>query len=166
MTPTRFKLSLPFLCVIVPSFIIGCTPPEDRIRQLIAEELAAHGKRSFMTETQTIGPYSPAVQVGRLLFVSGQVGLDPATGKVVDGGIEAEAKQALTNLIGVLRKSGFDSSHVVQCSVFLTDMKDFPKMNLIYGGFFAEGSYPARATVEVRALPREAHVEIAAVAFK
>lgn len=146
--------------------ISACTPPEERIRQIVGEEMNIRESRSFMTDAQVIGPYSPSVRVGKLLFVSGQVGLDAATGKIVDGGIEAETRQALTNLSAILGKSGYDSSQVVQCSVFLTDMKDFPKMNLIYGGFFTEGSYPARTTVEVRALPRDAHIEIAAVASK
>jgi 2-iminobutanoate/2-iminopropanoate deaminase len=101
-----------------------------------------------------------------MLFVSGQIGLDPESGNFAGNDIESQTKQALANLVAVLARAGYDSSEVVQCTVFLKDMKDFQKMNLIYGGFFAEDKYPARSTVEVSNLPKNAKVEIAAIAFK
>ncbi|MBI4427519.1 MAG: hypothetical protein HY562_00190 [Ignavibacteriales bacterium] len=122
--------------------------------------------KSFITNAQVVGPYSPAVKVGNFLFISGQIGISQETAELVGNDIEAQTRQAMINLLSLLTEAGFDSSDVVQCSVFLKDIKDFPKMNLIYGGFFAENRYPARSTVEVSNLPRNASVEIAAIAFK
>jgi 2-iminobutanoate/2-iminopropanoate deaminase len=143
----------------------GCGPSEDRVRELIREEFAAATSRSYITSGQVVGPYSPAVRVGGFLFVSGQLGLDPATG-TLSPDIESQTHQALKNLTSLLREAGLDSSHVIQCTVFLRDMKEFQRMNLIYGGFFDERGYPARTTVEVTGLPRDARVEIAAIAYQ
>ncbi len=101
-----------------------------------------------------------------MLFVSGQIGMNPQNGQFPGNDIESQTRQALANLMAVLGRAGFDSSDVVQCSVFLRDMKEFSRMNLIYGGFFAEGRYPTRTTVEVSNLPRDARIEISAIAFK
>jgi len=136
------------------------------VKTIVANELANASARSKVTNAEVIGPYSPAVRIGNLLFVSGQIGLDPATGQLAGPEIEAQTQQALRNLGSVLSGTGFDSSHVVQCTVYLKDMNDFQKMNLIYGGYFQEGHYPARTTVEVSNLPRNAIIEIAAIAFK
>jgi 2-iminobutanoate/2-iminopropanoate deaminase len=152
---------LPFLLSL-----IACGPNEDRIRQMIAEAFAANATITTITEGETIGPYSPAVRAGNLVFLSGQIGLDPATGTFAGDDIEAQTRQALTNLSRVLHQAGLDSSNVVQCNVFLTDMNAFQRMNLIYGGYFPEDRYPARTTVEVRSLPRGALIEIAAIAFE
>jgi 2-iminobutanoate/2-iminopropanoate deaminase len=122
--------------------------------------------KTYHPSKNVIGPYTPAVQVGAILFVSGQIGMDPATGQFPGNDIESQTKQAFTNLFAVLNEAGFDSSDVVQCTVYLKDMKEFQRMNLIYGGYFAEDSYPTRATVEVANLPRDAKVEIAATALK
>ncbi|MCU0453218.1 MAG: RidA family protein [Bacteroidetes bacterium] len=132
---------------------------------MIGEELRSLQQHEAITGAQTIGPYSPAVRAGGLLFVSGQLGLSPETGTFPGPDVETQTRQALINLGAILRQAGADSSHVVQCNVFLTDIRDFPKMNLIYGGFFPDGRYPARSTMEVRALPRQAVVEIAAIAL-
>lgn len=147
-------------------FLTGCTPSEDDVRKLVREELAKSSTRSYVTDAQVIGPYSPAVRVGNFLFVSGQIGLVPETGEMIGEDIESQTRQSLDNLMSILRKGGYDSSHVVQCTVYLKDINDFPKMNLLYGGYFVEGAYPTRATVEVSNLPRKAKVEIAAVAYK
>lgn len=144
---------------------IGCSPSEERVRAIVAEELRSLQERAFVTGGQVVGPYSPAVRAGNLLFVSGQIGLSPETGAFAGDDIEAQTRQALENLGSVLRQAGCDSSDVVQCSVFMTDIREFPRMNLVYGGYFPEDRYPARSTVEVRALPRQAIVEIAAIAF-
>jgi 2-iminobutanoate/2-iminopropanoate deaminase len=113
---------------------------------------------------KAIGPYSVAVRTGNLVFTSGQLGLDPATGVIVPGGIEAETRQALTNLQHVLADSGSGMERVLKTTVFLKDMADFPKMNAIYAEFFPENP-PARSTVQVAALPKNGLVEIEAVAL-
>jgi 2-iminobutanoate/2-iminopropanoate deaminase len=113
---------------------------------------------------KAIGPYSVAVRTGNLVFTSGQLGLDPATGVLVPGGIEAETRQALTNLQHVLADSGSGMERVLKTTVFLKDMADFPKMNAIYAEFFPENP-PARSTVQVAALPKNGLVEIEAVAL-
>lgn len=113
-----------------------------------------------------IGPYSQAVRVGDFLYTSGQVGLDPATGVLVQGGIEAQTTRVLENLKAVLEAAGVDIVHVVKTTVFLKDMNDFAAMNAIYGKYFApEGVVaPARSTVEVARLPKDGLVEIEAIA--
>ena len=113
-----------------------------------------------------IGPYSQAVRAGDLLFTSGQVALDPATGTLVPGGIEAQTTRVLENLKAVLAAAGIDFTHVVKTTVFLKDMKDFAAMNEIYARYFApEGVVPpARSTVQVAALPKDALIEIECVA--
>jgi 2-iminobutanoate/2-iminopropanoate deaminase len=113
---------------------------------------------------QAIGPYSVAIRTGDLVFTSGQLGLDPQTGNLVPGGIEAETRQALTNLQYVLADSGSALDTVVKTTVFLKDMADFSKMNAIYAEFFTKNP-PARSTVQVAALPKGGSVEIEAVAI-
>jgi 2-iminobutanoate/2-iminopropanoate deaminase len=110
-----------------------------------------------------IGPYSQAVRSGDLLFLSGQIGLDPATGQLVSGGIEAEARQALRNLCAVLEAEGASFDDVVKTTIFLTNLEDFAAVNRLYGEHVGAVA-PARATVEVRALPKGAVFEIDAVA--
>ena len=148
-------------CVLMTS----CGPNEDRVRAMIADEFARQGTKSFIVQAETIGPYSPAIRTGSFVFVSGQIGLDPATGALAGNDIQAQTRQAMSNLLTILSKAGCDSSDVVQCTVYLTDMKEFPSMNQIYGGYFQEYRYPTRTTVEVRSLPRNAKIEVAAVAY-
>jgi 2-iminobutanoate/2-iminopropanoate deaminase len=112
---------------------------------------------------KAIGPYSPALRAGQLLFVSGQVALEPGTGGLVAGDVAAETRQVLENLGALLRAGGLDYTAVVRTTVFLTDMNDFAAMNAVYGAYFAE-PYPARATVQVARLPKDARVEIDAIA--
>ena len=112
---------------------------------------------------KAIGPYSVAVQTGQMVYTAGQIGLDPATGEIVPGGIEAETRQVLTNLKNVLEASGSSLGDVVKTTVFLRDMADFAKMNVIYGEFFNQQP-PARTTVAVAGLPKGGNVEIEAVA--
>ena len=112
-----------------------------------------------------IGPYSQAVRCGDLLFTSGQVGFDPGTGVLVPGGVDAEARQVLANLSAVLQAAGLSLGDVVKTTVFLADMNDFATVNAIYGEAFAGVSVmPARSTVQVARLPRDARVEIEAIA--
>ena len=110
-----------------------------------------------------IGPYSQAVRAGGFLFCSGQLPLDPSTGKMVEGGVEAQAERVLSNLEAVLIAGGATLRSVVKTTVFLVDMGDFPAMNAVYGKFFPEDP-PARATVQIVKLAAGACVEIDAVA--
>ncbi len=111
-----------------------------------------------------IGPYSPAIRHGNFLFTSGQIGLDPATAKLVPGGVEAEARQALTNLASLLEAGGSSFDKVLKTTLFLTDMADFAKVNAVYAEFFG-AEPPARSTVAVRALPGGALVEVESIAL-
>ena len=113
---------------------------------------------------KAIGPYSVAIRTGDLIFTSGQLGLDPATGNLVPGGIESETRQALTNLRHVLVAAGSGLERVVKTTVFLNDMADFAKMNVVYAEFFTENP-PARSTVQVASLPKAGAVEIEVVAI-
>lgn len=112
---------------------------------------------------KAIGPYSQAVRAGQLLFLSGQVPLDPATGLIVDGDIAAQTRRVFENLGAVLQAGGRSFSDVVRTTVFLADMNDFAAMNEVYGQYFFE-PYPARATVQVARLPKDARVEIDVIA--
>ncbi len=112
---------------------------------------------------KAIGPYSVANRIGDLVFTAGQLGLDPQTMELVPGGIEAETRQALTNLAAVLEAAGSSMEHVVKTTVFLRDMNDFARMNAVYGTFFSQ-DFPARSAVQVARLPRDAAIEIEAVA--
>lgn len=112
-----------------------------------------------------IGPYSHAIDTGHLVFLSGQTPLDPATGELVSGSIEAQTRRCLDNLQAVLTAGGLTLDDVVKCNVFLTDMGDFAEMNAAYASYFTE-PYPARTTVAVAGLPRDARVEIEMVALR
>ena len=133
---------------------------------MVREEMGKTMQRQVISPVQVMGPYSPAVKVGNFLFVSGQIGLDQETGQLRNESIETETRQALDNLDRILRAAGYDSSDVVSATVYLKNMNDYPKMNLIYGGYFEENNYPARVAVEVSNLPKQANVEIALVAWK
>jgi 2-iminobutanoate/2-iminopropanoate deaminase len=112
---------------------------------------------------KAIGPYSQAVRAGQLLFLSGQVPLDPVTGQIVDGDIAAQTRRVFENLRAVLEAGGRSFADVVRTTVFLADMNDFAAMNEVYGQYFSE-PYPARATVQVARLPKDARVEIDVIA--
>jgi len=114
---------------------------------------------------QAIGPYSQALDAGNLLFLSGQIGLDPASGTLVGGGTTAETEQVLKNLASVLAAAGLGFEHVVRTTIYLVDLADFATVNDIYARYVRE-PYPARATVGVAALPRGARVEIDAIALR
>ena len=112
---------------------------------------------------QAIGPYSQAVRAGNLIFASGQIPIDPATGQFVSGGIAEQTEQVLKNLTALFEAAGVSLTQVVKTTVFLADMEDFTAMNEVYGRFFSEAA-PARATVQAARLPRDAKVEIEAIA--
>ena len=112
---------------------------------------------------RAIGPYSQAVRAGNLIFASGQIPIDPSTGEFVAGGIAEQTEQVLRNLTHVFEAAGIGLAQVVKTTVFLADMEDFAAMNEVYGRFFAQQP-PARATVQAARLPRDARVEIEAIA--
>ncbi len=99
-------------------------------------------ERSIIRPGEVVGPYSPAMRVGNFLSASGQIAIDQETGNLRGENIEVETRQVLDNLTRILRSAGFDSSHVVSSTVYLKNMDDYAKMNLIYGGYFQEGGYP------------------------
>ena len=111
-----------------------------------------------------IGPYSPAIRAGNFVFLSGQIPIDPASGTLVDGGIEAQTEQVMRNIGALLEAAGVGFDHVVRTTVYLTDMNEFAAMNACYARFVTDPP-PARATVQVARLPRDARVEIDAIAI-
>ena len=114
---------------------------------------------------EPIGPYSQAIKVGSMLFVSGQIAIQKSTGKIITGNITEETNQVLTNLGEVLAAAGMDFSNVVKCTIFLKDMNQFPQVNEAYGKNFSTNP-PARETVEVSRLPKDVNVEISCIAVK
>jgi len=123
-------------------------------------------KEIIMTEKAplAIGPYSQAVKYGNIIFTSGAIGVDPGTGAFVEGGIQEQTKQCIENLKVILEASGSSLGNVLKTTVFIKDMNDFSKVNEIYGSYFTE-KQPGRSCVEVARLPKDALVEIEAIAF-
>ena len=114
---------------------------------------------------EPIGPYSQAIQSGNILFVSGQVAIEKSSSNLITANIQDETQQVMKNLSEILKAAGMDFSHVVKCTIFLKDMNNFPKVNDVYGSFFASQP-PARETVEVSRLPKDVNVEISCIAVK
>ena len=112
---------------------------------------------------RALGAYSPAIKAGNLLFVSGQIPIDPVTGTLVDGDITAQTEQVMRNLGALLRAAGAGFEHVVRTTVFLADMNEFAAMNEVYGRYIVDPP-PARATVQVARLPRDVKIEVDAIA--
>ena len=112
-----------------------------------------------------IGPYSQAIEANGMVFVSGQLPIDPATGAFAEGGIKELTRQSLTNMKAILAEAGLTMDNVVKTTVFLADMADFAEMNEVYASFF-EGVCPARSAVAVKTLPKEARVEIECIAAR
>ena len=125
-----------------------------------------HKKQIITAEKapKAIGPYSAGVSTGHLVFTAGQLGIDPSTSKLVEGGIQSQTRQALTNLKAVLEAAGSSLEQVIKTTVFLKDISEFGQMNEVYGTFFTE-NFPARSAIQVAALPLGASVEIEAVAL-
>jgi 2-iminobutanoate/2-iminopropanoate deaminase len=113
---------------------------------------------------EAIGPYSQAVKAGSWLFISGQIPIDPVSGEMIRGDIAEQAECVLRNINAILKEAGCSLTDVVKTTIFLKDLKDFEKVNAVYGRYFHEEP-PARATVEVSALPKDADVEIETIAF-
>jgi len=162
MKQTLFIVMLFFSVILLSGF----QGDDDRIKKIVSDELANSWKRMAIKDAKTIGPYSPAQQAGNMLFVSGQIALNQETGAMENKDLETETKQVLANLGHVLQSGGFTADDVVSTTVYLKDLKDFPAMNTIYGAYFHEGNYPARSTVQVAALPKDARIEISAIAVK
>jgi len=112
---------------------------------------------------KAIGPYSPAIRSGQLLFMSGQIALDPATGQMIAGDIATETRRVMDNLGALLKAAGLSFSDVIRTTIFLADLGDFATVNEVYGTYFTPPA-PARATVQVARLPRDARIEIDAIA--
>jgi len=110
-----------------------------------------------------IGPYNQAVMAGNTLYISGQIPLNPATGELVKGDVKEQTRMVMENLKAVLTEAGLNFSNVVKCSIFISDMKDFPLINEVYGGYFTADP-PARETVQVAGLPMGVDVEISCIA--
>ncbi|OCL27020.1 reactive intermediate/imine deaminase [Orenia metallireducens] len=125
------------------------------------------GKRIIHTDQapQAIGPYSQATELKGTLFVSGQIPINPATGELIEGDVEAQTKQVLENLKAILSEAGYDFKDVMKAEVFISDMNDFSQINEVYAEYFAKEP-PARACVEVSRLPKDVKVEIALIAMK
>jgi 2-iminobutanoate/2-iminopropanoate deaminase len=137
------------------------------VAKLESKELEMDAIKKISTEKApaAIGPYSQAVVAGNMIYLSGQLGIDPKSGKLVEGGITTETEQTLENIKAVLIAAGSNMTKVVSTAVYLADMDDFAKMNEVYAGYFKE-PYPARATIAVKQLPKNAKVEISAIAIK
>ncbi len=150
-------LTLGLICCAAAS-LVACevpAPAPEVTRTVISSEDAP----------PAVGPYSQAIQVGNMLFLAGQIGLDPETRTIVEGGIEAQTRQVMENLDAVLGAAGFTMADVVQAQVFLADLNDYAVMNEVYGSYFASMP-PGRAAVQVARLPLDARVEIMMTAVK
>lgn len=134
----------------------------------VAESSAqAPAKKAFNGVVKPIGPYAPGVGVGNTVYLSGQIGLDPVSGNLVEGGTEAQAKRVMENLGAVLKEAGLGYANVVKSTIFMVDLAEFAKVNEIYATYFPAGGVPpARSTVQVAALPRGARIEIDFVAVR
>jgi 2-iminobutanoate/2-iminopropanoate deaminase len=143
---------------------VGCTP--EPTRDLAPPPPAPHVAVKADGAPAAIGPYSQAVQVGDVVYLAGQIGMDPASGELVEGGIEAQTKQALENLGAVLKSAGMNHDNAVRATVFLSDISNFQAMNGVYAEYFKSDHPPARSTVQVAAIPRGALVEIDLIAVK
>ena len=132
-----------------------------------ATQAQAPAKKAYNGVVKPIGPSTPGVGVGDTVYLSGQIGLDPATGQMVDGGTEAQARRVMENLGAVLKEAGVGFGHVVKATIFMTDLAEFAVVNEIYGSYFPAGGVPpVRSTVQVAALPRGARIEIDFVAVR
>ena len=153
------------LTLMLSTSIMACQPaeptpantaPEPVLREVIATPDAP----------EAIGPYSQAIKMGNTIYCAGQIGLDPSTRQMVEGGIEAETHRVMQNLQAVLSAGGFDMGDIVQAQVFLADLNDYGTMNAIYATYFEGHTPPARAAVQVARLPLDARVEIMMTAVK
>ncbi|MHB0946288.1 MAG: RidA family protein [Sedimentisphaerales bacterium] len=122
-------------------------------------------KISTQNAPAAVGPYSQAIDAGAFVFLAGQIPLNPKTNQLVEGGVDVQTKRVIENIKAVLSEAGSDLTKIVSSTVYLTDMDNFAKMNEVYASYFAE-PYPARVTIAVKSLPKNALVEIAVIATK
>ncbi|MBT32114.1 MAG: reactive intermediate/imine deaminase [Thalassobius sp.] len=144
----------------------ACSAPKN---EKIEEEKPVENKREIVKSEKAplpIGPYNQGIVVGNTLHTAGQIAINAETGEMVTDSIEAEATQVLDNLKSVIEEAGYTMDEVVQTTIYMTDLADFSKVNEIYGSYFKEGQAPARVTVQVAAIPKNAHLEISMVAMK
>jgi 2-iminobutanoate/2-iminopropanoate deaminase len=122
-------------------------------------------KKAFLTRKapEPIGPYSQAIQTGKLVFLAGQIPLDPASGRLIEGDIAAQTRRAMDNVMAVLEEAGLGPDHVVKTTIYLADMADFPAMNEVYGSYF-KSTPPARSAIQAARLPKDARIEIDVIA--
>ena len=146
------------IALLVLAGLAGCVMPSS---DTPGDPAVPAGRRVIATDQAppAIGPYSQAIQVGNQLYLAGQIGLDPATRALVDGGVEAETHRTMQNLRAVLEAAGFSLADVVQVQIFLADLNEYGTVNDIYGSYFQDAP-PARATVQVARIPLDARVEI------
>jgi 2-iminobutanoate/2-iminopropanoate deaminase len=150
-----FVMAVLFMFIIV---LVGCEGDD-------SDEMLSKKIISSENAPAAIGPYSQAVMVGNTLYCSGQIAIDPATGKMVEGDVQAETHQVLKNLGAVLKEAGMDYKDAVRATVFMDDMDNYGKINEVYAQYFTENP-PARAAVQVARLPTDVKVEISLVAVK
>ena len=148
------------LAILGGAGLIGPTLVSCKKRSTIMKKEIKTGKAP-----QAIGPYSQAIEANGLVFASGQIAIDPATGELNKGIIEEQTRLVLTNLKAIMEAAGSSMANVIKCTVFLQDLEDYAVMNSIYGDFFSS-PYPARAAVQVARLPKDVKVEIEAIAVK
>jgi 2-iminobutanoate/2-iminopropanoate deaminase len=148
------RCAAPLVLLAVCACACACAPADPAPRPVSSD-----------AAPRAIGPYSQAIDAGRFVFLAGQIAIDPATNQLVDADIRVQTERVLRNLEAVLAAAGLRMEHVVQTTVYMTDLSEFPAMNEVYAQFFPRNP-PARATVQVAALPRGARVEIAAVAAR
>ena len=135
-------------------FITACSD-QDHVKKIISSKNAP----------EVIGPYSQAVQMGNIIFLSGQIAINPETNKMVTDDFEKETRQVLDNIKAVLKEAGYEMKHIVKATVYLTDLDNYSKLNKIYSSYF-DGDYPARVAVEIDELPKKANIEISVIAKK
>lgn len=153
--------------MVILLLIVGCELNKREPRNTVYESAMKEPTVRYFTNPQSAGPYSDALQVGRFLFISNQVSINLETLEFIDGSIEQQTRQVMNNIMTLLRNAGFDSSHIVHCTIFLKNSADYSRMNLIYGGYFNEGMYPTRSVVIVsNFIHPKADVEISAIAYK
>src|SRR5690606_35429312 len=135
---------------------------------VLAISIAGFSQQKEIIQTdkapKAIGPYSQAVKANGFIYLAGQLGINPETGALASDSFEAEVKQAMANVKAILEASGSSMGDIVNTTVYITDLTDFPIFNEIYGSYF-RGNFPARSTVEVNSLPKNARIEIAVVAL-
>ena len=132
-----------------------------------ATQAQVPAKKAYNGVVKPIGPYTPGVGVGDTVYLAGQIGIDPASGQIVEGGTEAQARRVMENLGAVLKEAGLGYGNVVKATIFMVDLAEFAKVNEIYGTYFPAGGVPpVRSTVQVAALPRGGRIEIDFIAAR